>query len=1079
MDPDLLGDITRLPEAQRLTIILNELGAGFAGRGSDLNATLRRSNPALQGLEQVLAILAKENKTLTDLAVEGDRATAPLAAERARLVGFIKEGGKVAQATARHRGALAQNLADFPAFLEQLGPAMERLGRFAQQTTPTFEDLGIAAPGINKTYENLGPFSKSLEGFLGSFGKNARRTSSALRAVEPLLPLAKALGKNAKPFATNFSGLFTSLRSTGGLERLLDFIYLGAGSVNGYDALGHFLRAEIVGSTLPQLLDRNEPHLRDREIHRCEQLERQVLDGARVFDELRDAAHACRAQRYDASRGDRQVPGHARGRDRRRQWRWRPGGPIRCAASGSASRRGGGRHHLLLALRRKLRGERHAPQLPARQLTAMIRRPFTTTSLLLLWALPPLAVLAILIPASAALAETTATVPAAESSASAPATTTVPAPSQPAPPQPSSPANATPTATTTTETPPSEAPGSETTTVPAPEVRARHPQPRTAVSHRRGSAPSTPAPAQPGGANSKANAVAPSALTPPLPSTLGGALVGVPSFFIDSFSIPPFLLPIYQAAGAAYGIPWQVLAAINEVESDYGRDLSVSSAGAEGWMQFLPSTWGQYGVDVNNDGFEDPYNPADAIFGAARYLKDAGGDIDIRAAIFAYNHSQAYVNSVLLRARLLGGTPPALLGAITGLTEARFPVYAASHYSDGFPVTEEASPRTIAGTTIYSQDGAPAIAVQDGRIVQIDAGGPFGRTISLRDAYGNTYTYAGLGTLATLYPVLEAPESAAVRGAGSSGATFEASAASQGATRQFRAGSENVYLHPLRVGARVIAGTVLGHVGAGVAPHLIFQIHPAGAPLIDPKPILDGWVKLQSSSAVKAKGRDPFAKISPSAGQALLESKTQLEQQVPRDHGIRLARCERRLIDDGRADRRVLAALEFLSASGLKPTVSARSCTPAAATAAHGAPLRPAQPGGMSGDAVDISAINGIPVVGPAGPGTIATVAVRKLAKLQGVMKPLQIASAARIAGAARSVALPGYAGVIHVAYTPLSGGKAHAASATSTSLTPAQWLKLVARLGEVPDPTVSPKPSSAAIPDQPSAGSSLAKEGR
>ena len=249
VDPDLLGDITRLPEAQRLTIILNELGAGFAGRGSDLNAVLHRSNPALQGLEQVLAILAKENKTLTDLAVEGDRATAPLAADRSRLVGFINEGNKVAQATAKHRGALAQNFADFPAFLEQLGPAMERLGRFAQQTTPTFEDLGIAAPGINKTFENIGPFSKSTEGFLQAFGKNAKSTASALEAVEPLLPLVKGLGKNAKPFAANFSGLLTSLRSTGGIERLLDFIYLGGGSINGYDALGHFLRAEIFAST--------------------------------------------------------------------------------------------------------------------------------------------------------------------------------------------------------------------------------------------------------------------------------------------------------------------------------------------------------------------------------------------------------------------------------------------------------------------------------------------------------------------------------------------------------------------------------------------------------------------------------------------------------------------------------------------------------------------------------------------------------------------------------------------------------------------------------------------------------------
>jgi phospholipid/cholesterol/gamma-HCH transport system substrate-binding protein len=248
VDPDLLGDITRLPQAQRLTIILNELGATFAGRGSDLNAVLRRSNPALEQLEKVFAILAKENKVLTDLAVEGDRATAPLAADRQRLVGFINSSAKVARASANQRGALGESFAEFPAFLEQLGPAMERLGRFAAQTSPTLTDLGVAAPGIDATFKNIPPFSKSFEAFLQTFGKNAKSTASALRAVEPLLPLAKGLGKNAKPFAQNFSGLFSSLRDTGGLERLLDFIYLGSGSINGYDALGHFLRAEIVGN---------------------------------------------------------------------------------------------------------------------------------------------------------------------------------------------------------------------------------------------------------------------------------------------------------------------------------------------------------------------------------------------------------------------------------------------------------------------------------------------------------------------------------------------------------------------------------------------------------------------------------------------------------------------------------------------------------------------------------------------------------------------------------------------------------------------------------------------------------------
>ena len=106
----------------------------------------------------------------------------------------------------------------------------------------------------------------------------------------------------------------------------------------------------------------------------------------------------------------------------------------------------------------------------------------------------------------------------------------------------------------------------------------------------------------------------------------GPAPVGVPNFVINKFRIPPFLLPIYQAAGTQYGIRWEVLAAINEIETDYGRNLNVSSAGALGWMQFIPSSWRTYGVDANSDGEKDPYNPVDAIFAAARYLKAAGAE---------------------------------------------------------------------------------------------------------------------------------------------------------------------------------------------------------------------------------------------------------------------------------------------------------------------------------------------------------------------------------------------------------------------------------------------------------------------
>jgi phospholipid/cholesterol/gamma-HCH transport system substrate-binding protein len=248
VDVDLLGDISRLPERQRLTIILNELGAGLAGRGSDLHEVIQRANPALQELTKVLNILASENTVLSELAVNSDKALAPFARVRNQVADFIVQSNKVAQASAAHRGALARNLQDFPPFLRQLGPAMERLGRFADQTTPAFQSLGTAAPGIDQAFTHLPAFSNSSSTFFQSLGQTSKVSGPALVAVKPLLSRLKGLGNAAQPFAGNLASLLTSLRETGGLERILDFIFLSTGAANGYDSLGHFLRAEGVGT---------------------------------------------------------------------------------------------------------------------------------------------------------------------------------------------------------------------------------------------------------------------------------------------------------------------------------------------------------------------------------------------------------------------------------------------------------------------------------------------------------------------------------------------------------------------------------------------------------------------------------------------------------------------------------------------------------------------------------------------------------------------------------------------------------------------------------------------------------------
>jgi len=112
---------------------------------------------------------------------------------------------------------------------------------------------------------------------------------------------------------------------------------------------------------------------------------------------------------------------------------------------------------------------------------------------------------------------------------------------------------------------------------------------------------------------------------------------------------------LWLRAGGAYGIPWQVLAAINKIESDFGRNMGPSSAGAVGWMQFMPDTWLRWGMDASGDGIADPWNADDAIHAAARYLAAAEGRTDISRAIFAYNHAQWYVDDVLQLAALFGG----------------------------------------------------------------------------------------------------------------------------------------------------------------------------------------------------------------------------------------------------------------------------------------------------------------------------------------------------------------------------------------------------------------------------------------
>jgi murein DD-endopeptidase MepM/ murein hydrolase activator NlpD len=595
-----------------------------------------------------------------------------------------------------------------------------------------------------------------------------------------------------------------------------------------------------------------------------------------------------------------------------------------------------------------------------------------------------------------------------------------------------------------------------------------------------------------------------------------------------------------------------VLAAINEIETDYGRNLNVSSAGAVGWMQFMPATWKTYGTDANKDGTRDPYNPVDAIFAAARYLRAAGADKDLSRAIFAYNHADWYVDSVLLRARVIGGLPADLVGSLTGLTQGHFPVHAKARYADD--ISERDARRRIAkgknaalpveantsrrGINVYAKPGSPVIAVQDGKIVKLGHTKRLGRFVQLRDAYGNTYTYAQLKKLAAAYPVpkaqrvskaeiareLKLPKRDAKPTVAASAGTQVKKLTSTKALTEivrkpaaavapavpklskerlfanpsrpaaFRSGGDeqllnadrdlanytvfksyfskfglkrsDVTLKRLRVGSKVVAGTILGRIGRTsrtVAPHVLFEVRPAGrgAPRIDPKPILDGWKLLESTAIYRAAGKNPF--FGPDAknlqiGQILLMSKEALQRRVLSNPRIEVYDCGRHDIRTGIVDRRVLATLEFMAASGFKPTVTSLRC-------GHGYYTKGGSVSHHSfGAAVDIAKINGIPVLGHQGAGSVTEMAVRRLLTLQGTMKPAQIITLMTFQGADNTFAMGDHADHIHVGWRPLYGSNSKLGRQLDAVLKPGQWIKLIDRIGQIDQPTVLTKPSKYAV---------------
>jgi ABC-type transporter Mla subunit MlaD len=243
VDPDLINNINQLTYAQRFRLILNELGAGFAGRGEDVEEVVKRANPVLRDADRVFGILNAQRDQLAQLASDSEEILGPLSRRRANVAGFFANAGAAAQASAEKGPELEASLQKLPAFLRELRQTMASFEYFSNAGTPVAESLAKAAPALTQATRALTPFSAASTVSLKSLGATGAVAGPKLRAADPVVLKLRDLATSGAAPTTELARFLVSTRKAKGFDGLADLIYNSAASTNEFDQYGHFTRS--------------------------------------------------------------------------------------------------------------------------------------------------------------------------------------------------------------------------------------------------------------------------------------------------------------------------------------------------------------------------------------------------------------------------------------------------------------------------------------------------------------------------------------------------------------------------------------------------------------------------------------------------------------------------------------------------------------------------------------------------------------------------------------------------------------------------------------------------------------------
>jgi ABC-type transporter Mla subunit MlaD len=245
IDIDDFFQIWSTPTRDRLRLLLDELGIGFAAQGQDLNALLQRASPTLQAVNRLLGIIDAQRAAIRAGITSSDEVTAQLAAYRAALGATLRQGARTYDETASVAPEITAGLRLLPPSLATTRASAAQLIKLSQAAVPVLDDLRASAPATVRALEAAPGFAKLAVPATTSLGPAFASVRTVLRNARPFAKRLQRFALLADPTGRLLDQLLVNLRDTGSIEGLLYNSYYEASLTSRFDALGH-VKSELL-----------------------------------------------------------------------------------------------------------------------------------------------------------------------------------------------------------------------------------------------------------------------------------------------------------------------------------------------------------------------------------------------------------------------------------------------------------------------------------------------------------------------------------------------------------------------------------------------------------------------------------------------------------------------------------------------------------------------------------------------------------------------------------------------------------------------------------------------------------------